>query len=583
MLFDHQKIKKYLPWFLSILSGIFLALAYPPFSYDKFIWIALLPLMISLWFFAPQNIKIKPHKYFSPNLKKGFWLGYICGFTFFIINLFWLNEVGFAGAILLPAYLAIYFGLFGAFASTVGRPIKKLYKPTENQNVFSINNNIWTSSIHSLKIAFWNSLCWISLEWLRSNMLTGFSWNTLGVALQDGYESLVQICDITGVAGVSFLIVFLSIIWLLTIYRLKNEMHKATFRPHLDFFFAVSLLFVYFFYGINKFKTNKNDNSSFIVKTLCIQPNLSRNEKNNRSLYSKNISSLRNITTTFASSSPNKSNSLYDMIIWPEGAIPGFLFQYENWLTSLVHEVSATIIFSCDSLDRENKEKSKYYNSFVVAENIKNGSILKKQIRHKMHLVPFGEYVPFRFLMPLFKKIAPQLHDGIDFSPGKVAKPIDLEIKKNKFQIIPLICFEDTISSLVTKFITNKPQVIVNLTNDNWFGKSAAAEQHFANARFRTIENRRPLIRCTNTGVTTYINQNGIIVNQLRDPDSNSSFVNGAITFNVKIPKKPIVTFYSLYGKMLSIIIFILTTIHIIYFLCVNKKNYSNINKNTVI
>jgi apolipoprotein N-acyltransferase len=141
---------------------------------------------------------------------------------------------------------------------------------------------------------------------------------------------------------------------------------------------------------------------------------------------------------------------------------------------------------------------------------------------------------------------------AFDFNAGTSTDPIKLA--KPEIDIIPCICFEDSVGRLTRKFIRPTPQMIVNITNDGWFKKTAGAEQHLANARFRCIELRRPMVRSANTGVTCIIDESGRIQEhqKLSDPD-NGIFIEGFVSSNVRVPKEGLITFYAKFGDIFSI------------------------------
>ena len=163
-----------------------------------------------------------------------------------------------------------------------------------------------------------------------------------------------------------------------------------------------------------------------------------------------------------------------------------------------------------------------------------------------MHLVPFGEFVPFRESFPPFDWIAgSQITD--DFSRGKYPTPISLPASISEdVEIVPLICFEDTVPTLPRRFLSSNPQLLVTVTNNGWFNESSNAIQHAVNAKFRCIELRRPMIRCANNGVTCYIRPSGK-VDSILDP-----FEWGALVIEVDIPAASSPTFYARHGDLFS-------------------------------
>jgi apolipoprotein N-acyltransferase len=175
----------------------------------------------------------------------------------------------------------------------------------------------------------------------------------------------------------------------------------------------------------------------------------------------------------------------------------------------------------------------------------------------KRHLVIFGETIPFVDSLPWLKKIYEQQSGqefGGSFSPGDSLDPLPMNLNGTPIGIIPSICFEDTVPRLTRRFVRPGPQIIVNVTNDGWFKESPAAAQHFANARFRAIELRRPMLRCANSGVSAAIHANGSTSHPdtgkpqiLRDQNGNH-FTRGSLLAEIDIPLQPGFSLYAIIG-----------------------------------
>jgi apolipoprotein N-acyltransferase len=159
----------------------------------------------------------------------------------------------------------------------------------------------------------------------------------------------------------------------------------------------------------------------------------------------------------------------------------------------------------------------------------------------------------FPFLQTIYEQQSGQKYYG-SFSAGESLEPLEVDLRGQTIQIIPSVCFEDTVPRLTRKFIHNAPQIIVNLTNDGWFKTSPAAAQHFANARFRAIELRRPMLRCANTGVSAAISTIGSTAHPKTGKDQaildkdGSSFVRSHLLTELNIPLKPTTSLYSVIG-----------------------------------
>jgi apolipoprotein N-acyltransferase len=168
------------------------------------------------------------------------------------------------------------------------------------------------------------------------------------------------------------------------------------------------------------------------------------------------------------------------------------------------------------------------------------------QVYHKVHLVPFGEYIPLRQAFPLFAAVAGRWVPG-DFDTGQDYTVFRLT--NSNAQVAPLICFEDTIGDLTRQFVRNGANLLVNVTNDGWFLQSAGSQQHLANAVFRCVETRRPMVRAANTGVTCFVNEFGRVRQRLQDEIGNT-FTEGVLTGEVNVPIERELTFYVRHGEL---------------------------------
>jgi apolipoprotein N-acyltransferase len=171
----------------------------------------------------------------------------------------------------------------------------------------------------------------------------------------------------------------------------------------------------------------------------------------------------------------------------------------------------------------------------------------KPQVYRKLHLVPFGEYVPGRHAVPFIARIVGDQVPA-DFTRGK--EPVVFRLT-NGMKVAPLICFEDTLGDLTRQFVLRGAQLLANVTNDGWFLHSAASQQHLDNAVFRCVENRRPLVRAANTGVTCFVNEFGHVTQTLRGPNG-STFAEGVLTGVVQVPTTSATTFYTRRGDLFA-------------------------------
>lgn len=537
-----MSIKNLWPWAAAILSGALLAFCFPTWDITNLIWFWALPLLAALWFSAPKDDRPRRRAW------RGWWLGYVSGLAFFLINLSWLSEVSIVGAIALPVYLAVYFGFWGAFAATIGRWDVSWNIPGKDaakKEALSKWQKIFTPSWEVLKPSFLNAACWCGLEWVRGVAFTGFTWNGLGVALHDNLY-LIQISDIIGVTGLSFVLMFCACISLATIVRLAQEFGNRGLRPHLDFTIGVAMIMGIFLYGINRINQPLGETKD--IRALLVQLNVPINQKWDNAFLTQNLGEYRDLTTAYVESSE------FELVVWPETALPGRFFY--PWVQDFFNEILASGDFYLMSGIEEEVQPEELYNSAVLMK----GSTKNYQIYRKSHLVPFGEYLPLRGIFPPFEWVAGDLIPG-DFQFGKGFEPMIVD--DGEFQIIPLICFEDTIGSLARKFVrAGEAQMIVNVTNDGWFWESAGSAQHLANARFRCIELRRPMVRAANTGVSCFIDELGSLYDRhsqppferkIADDETGSTFVTGCLPGTVRMQKNSQLTIYARFGDWFSI------------------------------
>jgi apolipoprotein N-acyltransferase len=226
-----------------------------------------------------------------------------------------------------------------------------------------------------------------------------------------------------------------------------------------------------------------------------------------------------------------------DLIVWPETAFPGIVNQDKKLLEEvklLAKEIHTPLLFGAVV-----KEGDEYYNSALLFRA--DGSLAGQY--KKMHLVPFGEYFPLRsILSPLANWLGIE-----DFNRGTEYKVFTLN-ESQRFSA--LICFEDTVTKMGRKFAQNGASLFINVTNDAWFKESKASSMHFQSSVFRTIENRKGLVRCANTGVSNFIDPTGRIMATVHNQEGKSTNVDGWAL--AEMPLNDTHTFYMKYGNLFA-------------------------------
>ena len=502
-------VKRHWPWLCAVSSGLLLALCYAPANLGGLVWVALVPLIAALWLGEPGRHPAR----------QAFFLGYLSGLLYFLGSFHWLVTVTVPGWVALCLYLALFPAVWAVFMARI-RPASGSQK------------DAWGSAARNLGITALAAAAWTALEWLRGTLFTGFGWNALGVALHENV-ALVQICDITGVAGLSFVIVMVNAMLVVTAKRLAGEARQGRLRPHYDFSLTIALVALVFGYGVRTLV--RPSPAGQPLRIAAVQGNVPISEKRDPAHEASILDLNVRLTETALGIKP-------DLIVWPEAATPRPLFSdQQTWDTvrGVAERHQGDFLLGTVHYD-----SSGDFNSAVLLTD--NGKLA--QFYHKVHLVPFGEYVPLRETFPLFAWIVGDLvPEDFDFGP----EPRVLAMHKPAVSLAPLICFEDTLGDLARQFARLGAQLFVTMTNDGWFLRSAGSEQHLANAKFRCVETRLPMIRAANTGVSCVIDDRGRITNRLQS-DRGDSFIEGVLFAQVDVPKVPRQTFYTRRGELFA-------------------------------
>ncbi len=523
-------------------SGLILSTAFPPWDKGNSIWVFLYPLLAVLW--LGKQAEGKPTKWWKP-----FALGWVAGFSHFITTLSWVRHssrvlhgaygdewmgwgvelLGWGAAVGLSLYCALYFGAWAAFAASVSRPRREKL----------LSSSTAEASLEALRCAVLAAAAWVALEWMRGWVMTGFGWNGLGVGLHEN-KLLIQAADMVGVTGLSFTPVFLSCVVALTFWRAALQAREGgRIRRGFDLGMAVALIGAQLWYGMSRFNEPRPEDVP--LRVALVQQNVPQMDRWTAS--SERILEIyrryAELTELYAGAREGKPSAV-DLVVWPESALllPWYHKDHVPFLNQLLAKGQFAILAGVDTDD----PTVGMYNSAVLVQ----GNAENAQLYHKTHLVPFGEYVPGRHLIPGMDAMFSAILPG-DLARGTSTEPLQLE--NPDVDVIPLICFEDTVGRVARRFVRpDRPQVLVNVTNDAWFIQSIENVIHLNNALFRAVELRRPLVRSANTGVSAVIDARGVITARLEDPETKSPFIQGVLPGEVKLTAKPGMTLYARWG-----------------------------------
>ncbi len=471
-----------------------LGLAFPQPGWGFLAYIALVPL-----FAAIQDLK--PWRAFR--------LGFVAGFFYFIIGVYWvIIAMHYYGGISYPlsgffmVLLVLYLSLYPAvFAYLLRLGVGRLNLPM---------------TIHA-------PVLWVLLEWVRGWMITGFPWNSLGYS-QYKFRYLIQPADLLGVHGISFLVVLVNA----GIYSLICNKTKGSQR-YLPAMIASILIIFCIGYSIHRINNMEHEGVAF--DCLIIQANIPQEQKWNPAYKDEILYKYLALTKMGV----EKRYAVPALVVWPEAATP-FRFERDfarrQRMIRFVESMNLTLLFGSASI----AQNGDHQNSSYLID--KNGRILYKY--HKMHLVPFGEYIPLRELLFFIDKLVPG--EG-DFKPGTE----HVIMQAGKARMGNIICYEALFPGISAACRQKGANLLANLTNEAWFGRSKAAPQVLSQVVFRAIENKVPLIRAANTGISAFIDPTGRII------ESIGLFETGSIRQEIILDQYD-KTLYSRYPAMIFIL-----------------------------
>ncbi len=445
--------------FFAAFSGILLFLSFPKFGSGWLAWIALIPL-----FYALNRVTKVSH---------GLLLGFVAGIVSSVGIFYWIAyvivmyghlplSVGLALMLLLACYLSLYISMFAGSL------------------VFLLN---------AMPLYLAAPVLWVCFEYGKSIIITGFPWANLGYS-QYLNSYLIQFADIAGVFGLSFLIILVNAVFWEVIHKKSKKV--------LILAGAVGVLLVvivaYGFYRIDRVIEIVRNSPELEVS--LIQGNIDQSIKWNDSYQRETLNIYEQLSLK---NTPGPES----LIVWPETAAP-FKFQdnsvLRDQIINLAVQTKSWLMFGSVSY-AQNENRMDFYNSAYLLSPA--GEVRDRY--DKVHLVPYGEYVPLRKLMPFVEGFT----EGIgDFSTGKGFYPLSM----NAHKIGVLICYEGILAPAARAYKNHAAELLVNITNDAWFGDTSAPFQHFSMAVLRAVETRLYLVRAANTGISGIVDPTGKII-----------------------------------------------------------------------
>ncbi|ESZ57987.1 apolipoprotein N-acyltransferase [Mesorhizobium sp. L103C131B0] len=436
-------------------------------------------------------------------LRPAFAIGWWFGFGYFLAGLWWIGEAllveadSFAWALPfavvgIPLALAFFYG----FATVVARLL-------------------WTNDIGRIAaLAFAFGLT----EWLRGFLFTGFPWNAVGYAAMP-VPLLMQSVSVTGMVGMNALAVFVFAM---------PALLAARRHVRLGVVLLAMLVAAHAGFGYVRLATPDKPTTR-TLDVRIVQPDVDLSEKWDASVRDRIFATMMGLSAA----APDPGHDKPQLILWPETSVPFLFTERPDALTALGDMLQPGQMLIAGVVREERGSgadaDSRYYNSVVAIDD--RGEIADAV--DKVHLVPFGEYLPFSGLLSRFG-IGQLVAGPMNFAAGNERHPIALP---GGISALPFICYEVIFPDLVAVDATSS-QLIVNVTNDAWFGDTPGPYQHFRQAQIRAVENGLPLLRAANNGISAVVDTRGRIVDALavdargaidvRVPISGQAFISAA-------------------------------------------------------
>lgn len=498
---------------LAATTGILLPYCFPRYDLGLLAWVALIPLHIALDGLSRR--------------RQAFWLGWLAGIICSTGIMSWvvtaMNTYGkvplvfsYGIMLLLTAYLGLYVGIYSAGV-------------------------VWFRMLMPRYGLFAAPCLWVTLELLRTYVLSGLPWSLLGYS-QYRQLDVIQIADHLGVYGVSFLIVLSNValaelyLWLMPLFR--------GFRPaRLPWELvttAAMLVSLSWAYSTSLIASETMEHTKATLQVGVVQPNIDQAVKWDQAFREETLRRYDRLTESFGYG--------VDLVVWPEAATP-FIYErepvYQLQLVAMANRASAPLLFGSPAVRFDQERKPFLLNSAYLLSP--DGELLGRY--DKQHLVPFGEYIPLKSSLLFFLE---KMVEGIgDFQAGPGPTILSFQLKESdgatparrvKFGVV--ICYEVIFPDLVRRIAGSGAEFLVTITNDAWFGDSSAPAQHFSMVVFRSVENHLAFARAANTGISGFIDPFGRII------VASPTFTQTAL--QAEIPVRQTKTFYSRHGDVFA-------------------------------
>jgi apolipoprotein N-acyltransferase len=461
----------------ALITGVLLALSFPKYGHPAVAFIALVPLLIAL-----SGWNARDRALHGMRARRGFTLGLIAGFVHFSGTVYWTGATvsTFGGlpvavAVIVAALLALYMALYIAITCAIGATLIRKY---------------------ARRGLLLFPAAWVASEYLRGILLGGFPWIPLGNTMVT-LLPIAQLASVLGVFGLSLLVAYLNVGFAIAAMAAptssasaKGRARQASVVPAAVTLATIALVSVW-----GGMRLSENElTAGAPIKIGLIQGNIAQTDKWNPARAGMILDRYLQLTR-------QASDNGAQFIMWPESSTP-FYFEEDpsgNIVRNLVRTLGKPLLLGSDEF--EHSEPPRHYNSAFMLDT--HGATAA--VYRKIHLVPFGEYVPFQRLLFF---VGPLVEAVSAFSRGTRVTMMPVE----GHMVSTAICYEVTYPALAREAVQRGSEMLTTVTNDAWYGESSAAFQHFEMAAMRAIEQGRYLARAANTGISGIIDPYGRIL-----------------------------------------------------------------------
>ena len=488
------------PWLLAALSGVLQVLVFPSAGVSFLCWICVVPLLVAIFQAHRQE-----EQYRSATAWQGFALGYLTGLIWSFGGCYWIYDV-----------MHIYGGLSGPIAA--GVLVLFSLAMALSWAVFGWAMAVLARGRLGQKAVLLSPFVWVATEMLRGFPFD-FRWNPLGTALVNNIP-LTRLATVTGVYGLSFEIVALNVAFAVAfqVEARRRRLLLVTAVLAAALLQAGTLL--------KPAKLPSNGTARLVQANVPILTG----EQWTQQYFDQTVKELADLSVP-KPGEVNPNQPPIDLIVWPESPAPFFINdpRFRHAVSEVARQSHAAVIVGSLGLPTPSQGQELYNSAAIVAPDGSWGARYDKN-----HLVPFGEYVPFKQLLGFANSLT---HEVGDFIPGKEHNVL----RAGDLAVGTFICYESAFPGEIREFAKNGAQVFVNVSNDGWFGDTAAPWQHLDQARMRAIENHRWLLRSTNSGITGVIDPFGRVLDTA--PRNQRTFID--VPFSIENDT----TFYARHGN----------------------------------